>query len=91
MARIALWMGVAVLLVTGLSACETGPEELGAPVVQSFDSIWVWHARCQKLHGQGYGWQSPTASSRDEAQAYARDHDRQYAGHHAQVKRQRRR
>ena len=64
------------------SSDEAGPDDLAM-------SIWVYTARCNKFHEDNgvWGWESGLVSTRDQAQAIARDHNDTH-GHDARVRRQ---
>ncbi len=69
------------------------PTDSGAdPTIQGgFQSIWSFYAHCPKMHGLNEkGWNSPPTDSRDQAKSDVREHDDQWAGHHAKVKQERR-
>ena len=64
------------------------------PEVETRDtaqSLFLYYARCKKLHANTWEWTSARTPDRRLAKQWAQEHDTQYSGHRASVRRDRNR
>ncbi len=63
----------------------------GLPAQKGGEPMFLYYARCKKLHGNNWEWTSARTPDRSLAQQWSREHGDQYPGHRASVRRDRNR